>query len=60
MRTIKTSDTKVTTTPRIPESEIAELAYTLWQERGCPDGSPTEDWFRAEDILQVQSATAVN
>ncbi len=22
---------------------IAELAYYLWRERGCPDGSPEED-----------------
>ena len=28
--------------------QIANLAYTLWQERGCPDGSPEEDWYDAE------------
>ena len=27
---------------------IAALAYELWQARGCPEGSPEEDWFRAE------------
>jgi hypothetical protein len=27
---------------------IALLAYEFWQERGCPLGSPQEDWFRAE------------
>jgi hypothetical protein len=27
--------------------EIAELAHRLWQARGCPDGSPEEDWNRA-------------
>ncbi|HLH06522.1 MAG TPA: DUF2934 domain-containing protein [Terriglobales bacterium] len=32
--------------------EIAALAYQLWQSRGCPDGSPEEDWFRAEQELQ--------
>ena len=31
--------------------EISELAYRLWVERGCPMGSPEEDWFRAEDEL---------
>ena len=40
----------------IPElkraQDIAELAYELWQSRGCPDGSPDEDWFRAERELQ--------
>jgi hypothetical protein len=48
------------TTGRIPESaleenseserqeEIAALAYQLWQGRGYPNGTPEEDWFRAE------------
>jgi hypothetical protein len=31
--------------------EIAALANTLWQQRGCPHGSPDEDWFRAEAEL---------
>jgi hypothetical protein len=37
--------------PEINE-KIAILAYRLWHERGCPLGSPGEDWFRAERILQ--------
>jgi hypothetical protein len=28
--------------------KIAVLAYQFWQERGCPVGTPEEDWFRAE------------
>jgi len=28
-----------------------ELAYRLWQQRGCPYGSPEVDWFRAEKQL---------
>lgn len=35
--------------------EVAELAYRYWQARGCPDGSPEEDWFRAERELQCRS-----
>jgi hypothetical protein len=27
---------------------IASLAHRYWQERGCPEGSGEEDWFRAE------------
>jgi len=31
-----------------PDGEsIVELAYRYWQERGCPIGSPEEDWYRA-------------
>jgi hypothetical protein len=32
--------------------QIAILAYHFWHERGCPDGSPEVDWFRAELHLQ--------
>lgn len=31
--------------------QIAALAYELWQTRGCPMGSPDEDWYRAERKL---------
>lgn len=32
--------------------EIADLAYERWQGRGCPTGSPDEDWFRAVEELR--------
>jgi len=35
--------------------DIAALAYELWQARGCPYGSPEEDWFIAERQLQGRS-----
>lgn len=34
------------------ENEIATVAFQLWLERGCPDGSDQEDWFRAEAMLK--------
>ena len=44
--------------PEDPEREdIARLAYQLWQERGCPVGSPEEDWYRAEEQLLDESAS---
>jgi Protein of unknown function (DUF2934) len=30
---------------------IGELAYRLWQSRGCPDGTAEEDWLEAERQL---------
>jgi hypothetical protein len=33
------------------EHQIAALAYILWQGRGCPEGSPQEDWTRATQQL---------
>jgi hypothetical protein len=35
--------------------DIAALAYELWQTRGCPDGSPEEDWFHAAEELRSRS-----
>jgi hypothetical protein len=31
---------------------IAELAYSFWLSRGCQDGNPQDDWFRAEHELR--------
>jgi len=32
----------------LENERISALAYFYWQQRGCPTGSPDEDWFRAE------------
>jgi hypothetical protein len=37
--------------------QVAEEAYRLWQERGCPMGSPDEDWYRAELEIAFHAAT---
>ena len=36
--------------------DIAALAYHLWLERGCPDGSPEIDWYEAERRIQQGAA----
>jgi Protein of unknown function (DUF2934) len=36
--------------------DIEVRAYLSWLERGCPEGSPQEDWFRAEKELLAMSA----
>jgi hypothetical protein len=36
--------------------EIARMAYSYWEARGCQDGSPSEDWFRAERALKSHDA----
>jgi hypothetical protein len=33
-------------------SSIGELAYRLWQARGCPEGTAEQDWLEAEKQLQ--------
>ena len=34
---------------------IARLAYALWQQRGCPEGSSETDWTEAERQLRDSS-----
>ena len=36
------------------EDEIATLARAVWEARGCPEGLPEENWFRAERALKGQ------
>ena len=35
--------------------DIASLAHRLWQDRGCPDGSPQADWFHAVEELRSRA-----
>ena len=30
------------------QDEIAKVAFSYWEARGCQGGSPEEDWARAE------------
>ena len=41
--------------------EVAALAYSYWESRGCQGGTPHEDWVRAElELLaRIRSARAV-
>jgi hypothetical protein len=43
---------------RKDDEAVARLAYKLWLQRGSPDGSPEEDWYRAEQLLQSGMAVA--
>ena len=39
----------------LSHEEIARVAYSLWQARGCQHGNPDEDWLRAEEQLRQRS-----
>ncbi len=39
---------------KLEHANIERLAYIYWCERGCPDGSPEEDWYRAEGTLRTE------
>lgn len=34
--------------------EIAMVAYSYWQSRGCPDGHDVEDWLMAEQEVLLR------
>jgi hypothetical protein len=37
------------------KEEITRLAEKYWAERGWPEGSPEQDWLRAEQELRTAS-----
>ena len=43
----------------LTREEIAALAYSLWEARGRPEGSPEEDWFNAERALNEQEGISI-
>jgi hypothetical protein len=46
---------KKQTTIAPSRDEIARLAEKFWAERGRPEGSPEQDWLRAEQELKTAS-----
>ena len=45
--------------PMLTHEQIAARAYCLWEERGCPHGSPEADWFRAEQELGAITSSTI-
>lgn len=41
------------------KEQIAALANALWRERGCPDGSPDDDWFAAEEQIRQRRKSQI-
>jgi hypothetical protein len=37
----------------VGQEEVARLAYLLWEDRGRPQGTAEEDWFRAVAQLRA-------
>ena len=36
-------------------SDVEVLAHALWQARGCPQGSPDQDWYQAGHDLRARA-----
>ena len=38
------------------DEEIRQLAYGIWQEAGCPNGSDLQHWLQAKELwLEIHS-----
>lgn len=40
-------------------TEIEQLAHQHWIDRGCPIGTPDEDWIRAEREIRAKYSSSV-
>ena len=49
----------VSSEARPRHEEIAALAYSQWQEKGCPEGTHEEHWLKAEQELIANREVAV-
>jgi len=48
----------VSSTATAPGEVVPALARAFWTARGCPEGSPEDDWFHAERAVKSQMACA--
>ncbi len=37
------------------EERIRAIAYSLWEEEGCPDGRDQEHWLRACELVEAEA-----
>lgn len=43
-------------TQTLTAGAIAQRAYEIWKESGCPNGKDQEHWFRAERELRAKQS----
>ena len=43
-------------TPAVTESHVRQLAYSIWETEGRPDGKDLEHYYRAEAIIGEQES----
>lgn len=41
------------------EEQIREMAFTIWEQEGRPEGKDIEHYFRAKQILEAKEATHI-
>lgn len=43
---------------QVTEEKVRELAYSLWEQEGRPEGKDVEHYYKARRILEQQAADA--
>jgi hypothetical protein len=51
----ESGDQRSATGSTVSHESIAALAYQLWEARGCPEGSPEQDWNHAQQMLAADT-----
>ena len=51
----ETRDSDCLSISSLNHERVSALAYELWEARGRPEGSPEQDWHRAEALLTVDT-----
>lgn len=44
--------------PTVSQVDVAQVAYELFERRGCVSGHDVEDWLEAERIVRARRRTA--
>lgn len=42
----------------VTEEQVKELAYSMWQQEGCPEGKDVEHYYRAKQALEERENSA--
>ena len=43
----------------ITEEQIRELAHSIWEQEGCPNGKDIEHYLKAKKILEEREANRI-
>lgn len=50
----KVAQTAQAASPAVSQEEVTQVAYELFERRGCVPGHDVEDWLEAERIVRAR------
>ena len=54
----KVAQTARAASPTVSQEEVAQVAYELFERRGCVPGHDVKDWLEAERIVRARRRAA--